>query len=128
MTRAQWLYRDLIQGPHLFLATTEAEYHRAMAHCTVAKGDRPGWVSAGKSAKVHYLTNPKGQLVCIVTVSVPPDVTAIQVCGLLVHEAVHVWQRFCEDIGEDEPSCEFEAYGIQAIAQRLMQAYSDQMA
>lgn len=48
-----------------------------------------------------------------------------QVYGLLVHEAVHVWQRIMEYIGESKPSDEFMAYGIQAIAQELMFAYKE---
>jgi hypothetical protein len=43
---------------------------------------------------------------------------------MLVHEAVHVWQFHCENIGEREPSIEFEAYSIQAVSQFLMEAYA----
>ena len=45
--------------------------------------------------------------------------------ALLVHEAVHVWQAFCEDIGEKSPSDEFEAYSIQSISYELMTAYAN---
>lgn len=48
-----------------------------------------------------------------------------QVYGLIVHEAVHVWQRIVEHIGEHKPSDEFMAYGIQTIAQELMFAYKE---
>lgn len=41
--------------------------------------------------------------------------------GILIHEAVHVWQMLCEDIGEDAPSSEFEAYAVQCIAQTLIE-------
>jgi hypothetical protein len=50
------------------------------------------------------------------------------VAGLLVHEAVHVFQRYCEHIGERRPGAEQEAYGIQAIAQELMQSFAEQSA
>ncbi|WP_312057039.1 hypothetical protein [Acinetobacter courvalinii] len=47
----------------------------------------------------------------------------IEVYGLLLHEAVHVWQRVKTLMGEREPSSEFEAYSIQAIAQDLFEMY-----
>ena len=43
----------------------------------------------------------------------------------LVHEAVHIWQRYCKEIGEEHPSEEFEAYTIQNITHRLFHAYHD---
>ena len=52
--------------------------------------------------------------------------TGIEVACLLVHEAVHIWQRTCEDYGEHRPSAEFEAYAIQNISQQLMQSYREQ--
>lgn len=47
----------------------------------------------------------------------------IEVYGLLLHEAVHVWQRVKKLMGEREPSTEFEAYSIQTIAQDLFEMY-----
>jgi len=43
--------------------------------------------------------------------------------GLLLHEAVHIWQELKEKMGEDKPSVEFEAYSIQALAQDLFDLY-----
>ncbi|MBO1280185.1 hypothetical protein [Acinetobacter nosocomialis] len=47
----------------------------------------------------------------------------IQVYGLLLHEAVHVWQFVKRRMGEREPSVEFEAYSIQKIAQDLFEMF-----
>lgn len=47
----------------------------------------------------------------------------IEVVGLIVHEAMHVWRFVRERMGEREPSLEFEAYAMQAIAQNLIVAY-----
>lgn len=44
--------------------------------------------------------------------------------ALLVHEAAHVWQAVRRDIGETEPSAEFEAYALQNITLQLCAAYS----
>lgn len=123
----KWLCRDLIVGPYLALATTEGAFHKAMKHCKLPFSERPKWVNDGADATTHHLTNPQGQMVCIVSLRVRDGITPIQIAALLVHESVHVWQQFCQSIGETNPSSEFEAYSIQAIAQCLMQAYADQM-
>jgi hypothetical protein len=78
-------------------------------------------------ATAHHLFNGKGDAVCIVCIRVKSTSTAIEIAGLLVHEATHAWQHYCERIGERHPGREQEAYGIQAIAQELMQAYSDSL-
>lgn len=46
-----------------------------------------------------------------------------QIHGLLLHEAVHIWQELKEKMGEGDPSVEFEAYSIQALAQDLFELY-----
>ena len=60
---------------------------------------------------------------CAICHNFPPEVA-----GRLVHEAVHVWQRYCDHIGERRPGNEQEAYGIQSIAQELMQSFVEQTA
>lgn len=40
--------------------------------------------------------------------------------ALLAHEAVHVAQRYFEDIGEEDPSEELRAYAVQAVTQHLV--------
>ncbi|MDC5485845.1 hypothetical protein NRA67_18900, partial [Acinetobacter baumannii] len=49
----------------------------------------------------------------------------IEIYGLLLHEAVHIWQKVKKLMGEKEPSSEFEAYSIQAIAQDLFKMYEE---
>jgi hypothetical protein len=45
------------------------------------------------------------------------------VITLLVHEAMHVWRQIREEIGEQTPSSEFEAYTMQNITLNLIEAY-----
>lgn len=76
-------------------------------------------------ARTTHLENPKGELCCIVTMPATKrgEVSAIQRSALFAHEAVHVWQAIRENIDEQSPSHEMEAYAIQAITQELMLAY-----
>ncbi len=47
----------------------------------------------------------------------------VEIAGILVHEATHVWQEVRAAMGEREPSIEFEAYSVQAIFQELYSAF-----
>ena len=40
--------------------------------------------------------------------------------GLITHEAIHIWQSIKKDIGEQNPSSEFEAYYIQSLTQQML--------
>lgn len=83
------------------------------------------WVGPRGHARTHYCDNQSGELVCLVCLGEGHEKRApIEVAGLLVHEAVHVWQQYCAAIGETEPGAEQEAYGIQCIAQELMSEYA----
>ncbi|MGL2945419.1 hypothetical protein ACSVHN_16680 [Acinetobacter baumannii] len=59
----------------------------------------------------------------IVQIGDTADKDQIQVYGLLLHEAVHIWQIVKRRMSEHEPSVEFEAYSIQAIAQDLFEMF-----
>lgn len=111
----KWLERALAVGPYLTLCCTEGEYLAVCDHLKVPVGDRGQWLRAGGTT--HFMLQEGKNLACIVCV----DLTEIkkrpisEVANILVHEAVHVWQAYCRDIGETSPSDEFEAYSIQAI-------------
>lgn len=124
--KTKWLDRDLITGPYIALVLSEAEYGRAMKECGIAWADQPPWIlTAHADATVHHLRNPSKEDVHIVAVRVRDGIAGVQVAAMLVHEAVHIWQWYKKRIGEKKPSKEFEAYSIQCISQRLMQAYAD---
>jgi hypothetical protein len=63
-------------------------------------------------------------LCCIVGLGSVEGRSPIEIAGLLVHEAVHVWQVYADRIGEKNPGIEQEAYAIQCIAQELMAEYA----
>lgn len=75
-------------------------------------------------ARCTHLTNPAGKRCCVVTVGEHIDKREPNgIASLITHEAAHVWQAVRENIGEDSPSHEFEAYAMQAISGQLIDAY-----
>jgi hypothetical protein len=88
----------------------------------LAAEDEPYPTTAGRAT---FITSEKlKQKCCVVTIE-ENDRCLEEVIGLIVHEALHVWQKIAEDLGELEPSHEFEAYSVQQITQDLLQAYFD---
>ncbi|MFP0263750.1 hypothetical protein [Acinetobacter pittii] len=76
----------------------------------------------GAAAQVDFYSNGAYAVVQLGDTS---ERKPIEVYGLLLHEAVHVWQKVRKLMGEKEPSSEFEAYSIQAIAQHLFEMYEE---
>lgn len=76
----------------------------------------------GAAAQVDFYSNGAYAVVQLGDTS---ERKPIEVYGLLLHEAVHVWQKVRKLMGEKEPSSEFEAYSIQAIAQDLFEMYEE---
>lgn len=125
----KWLDRALITGPCLALVLSEEDYHRAMTAFKVPMAQRNPWLNSDHAdATAHLLEHPTQGLGAVVALRVRDGIEGVQIAGLLVHEAVHIFQHFCERIGERQPSSEFEAYSIQAMAQRLMYSYAEQTA
>lgn len=122
-----WLERSLITGPYMCLVLSEEAYHQALDDLEAPKEGRGPWItSARANATVHWRDHHDGALATIICFKAREGFSPIGIAGLLVHEAVHVWQQWCESVGEDSPSHEFEAYAIQTLAQRLLQSYADQ--
>ena len=82
--------------------------------------DTQEFMHLGAGAQVDYYDGGKH---CIVQLGDCSERTLIEVHGLLLHEAVHIWQELKEKMGEESPSVEFEAYSIQALAQDLFDLY-----
>lgn len=84
--------------------------------------DTDTFLSLECDAQVDYYENGKQ---CIVQLGDVAERPLLQVYGLLLHEAVHIWQRIKVLMGEKEPSIEFEAYSIQRIAQDLFAMFEE---
>ena len=120
-----WLCRDLIIGPYFCLCQDEKSFKKALKHLNIKKADRPEFLSATHvSATVHFFED-KAALTAIVCLGDTSGATPNEIVGLLIHEAVHIWQYFKEHIGETHPSKEFEAYSIQSIAQALISEFHE---
>lgn len=120
--KTRWLDRDTVRGPFMALCLSEKAFLAAAKHCKVP-------VVAGEWCPNHCMAvahtwEREGKLTSVVCLS-PKARTAdpVEVACTLVHEAVHVFQRLCDSIGEDAPSREFEAYAIERIAEQLMREF-----
>jgi hypothetical protein len=124
--KVQWLARDLMRNPlYVGLCTSEEAFQAELKRLKLPREDWPVWMrSKFADATAHYLEHGKTRRrLAIVCLRRRPGIKRVEIYGLLVHEAVHVWQWIKEELGEDRPSKEFEAYSIQGIAQNLMAAY-----
>lgn len=123
----KWLDRRIAcPGPYLCLVLSQQEFDAAMRHCKIPPG-APYLSSKRANATSHHLFNDKGEIVTVVALGDVSKHTPIEVAGLLVHEAVHAWQEYCDNIGERAPGREQEAYAVQAISQELMAEFARRM-
>ena len=120
--KPMWLNRSIAApGPCLYLALSEAEYFKAVRHLKI--NNPPPWLNEGADATTHTFSN-LGERACVVSIGRWRGCDPVEIAGLLVHEAVHVWQEYAEAIGERHPGVEQEAYAIQAISQELMAEFA----
>lgn len=124
--RAQWLERALVMSPYYIgLCTDAGAFEGEMKRMKVAKDDRPEFIPKGAGAVAHFFEESNGAVSAIVCITRPKGVTRHALNALLVHEAMHIWRRIRQWLGESKPSAEFEAYAVQHISQRLMEAFWD---
>lgn len=122
--KTQWLDRRIAApGPYLALCLSEAEFREAVSH--IKAPEVPLWCR--KDGMTHVFDHEDGGLCCIICIKGWQGRDPIEVAGLLVHEAVHVWQQYANGIGERFEGAEQEAYAVQAIAQELMAEFARRM-
>ena len=120
----EWLDRRIAApGPYLTLVLSQEEFDTALKHLDIPLG-APFVKNTHSHATTHTCTNQKGELCCIIAMAEWDGRDPIEVAGLLVHEAVHVWQDYAGRIGEHTPGTEQEAYAVQCIAQELMAEFA----
>jgi len=85
-------------------------------------GDRHGY--PGSDGRCTIYTRGT-QVACVVTINAKRKNTEnCEVIALLAHEAMHVYQEIRKSMGEEQPSCEFEAYTMQWLLGSLIDAFS----
>lgn len=121
MAKINWLDRALIVCPYyITLCTSKKEFRKVLSGLNFES--EPEFISAGSDATVQFYEH-RSKLLAIVCIHRRTDKTRAQIDSMLVHEAVHIWQQTRKDLKEEKPSSEFEAYSIQTISQRLIEAY-----
>ena len=117
----KWLDRRVAKpAPYLTLVLTEKELHETCKKIT------PHYVQFPEYGATCFQLEKEGDRFCVIALSehAQKNNNAIEVAGMLVHEAVHTWQYYAEKMGETRPGDEQEAYAIQAISQELLAEYA----
>ena len=100
---------------------SEKAWNSAIRRLRVTDGAKP-YLKSG--ARCDAFENEDGHLVVLVTIHENEDqFDPIEIMSVLAHEAVHVFQQMSRNIGENEPSAEFEAYSVQNILLEIARAY-----
>ena len=119
----KWLDRNLaVPAPFLTLCLTVEQWRKAIKN-TGIDPQTPMFGNGYSDATTTILSNNDGDLMALVAVRTPSKLKPIEIACLLVHEAVHIWQEYCDNIGEHKPGSEQEAYAIQLLSKELMQEY-----
>jgi len=128
--KAEWLDRTLTEcAYHYCLCLDETAF---FAELRKLKVPVHRWTTFLSSSTAHATTHHfehGGKMIAMVCLDakLAKEKTGCQVASLLVHEAVHIWQRHAVHIGAfNDHGDEEEAYAIQSIAQALMESYARQ--
>lgn len=121
-TKPQWRERGAILAPYYTLCTTFEMYRDVVTDLGMPWVADPGKWANPSGATTTTFESPDGKLVCLVGMELS-DRSGVTIAGMLVHEAVHIWQAWCEWCGEENPGDETEAYFIQRVSQELMNEY-----
>lgn len=115
----QWLPGALQECSFKYRLVTSEKEFRSLLNKYKLGAD--AYCDEGALAQTYFYRDAGLCLVCLKEGMI---LNCVDVYGLLVHEAVHVWQFHCEWIGEDKPGNETEAYAIQKLSVELMKAYN----
>jgi hypothetical protein len=129
-SKVEWLDRRLTQCAYYYcLCLSEKEYYAELKKLEVPPNKWNTFDGKGNAVVNHFKLDD-GKCIAIVCMDgeIAKTKSGPQVACLLVHEAVHIWQRHAVEIGSfNDHGDEEEAYAIQGIAQSLMEEYTRRM-
>jgi hypothetical protein len=119
-----WRDRCLLRGPRLAVVTSQQGYRAVMRQIEATDADP--YCEKDWEACTHAF-DVSGELVCVVGLNLPrlTELPPIDAAAVMVHEAVHVWQRTRARLGPGDLGSEMEAYAVQNIAAEVMRAYAE---
>ena len=121
-----WCNRVLITSPvYIALCLSPKEFRATLKGMGIPSTKWPDPQGTPHSHATTHFFERKGKISAVVYLGSAKGREAEEVCGLLVHEAVHIWQEIRANLGEKFPSSEFEAYSIQAISQALFEKFAE---
>lgn len=122
--KASWCGKSLLEGRHVGLVIGRDAFMREWKRQRLDPDLMPNpFVRPTVNASVSFVERGSVRYAIVALQAGHAERTLETVYALLVHEAVHIWQRWCLDAGEVAPGDEVEAYSIQRIALDLFGAY-----
>ena len=129
MAADDWLFPQPPIVPKFSLFLDEDRFRRELRRLRLSDW-RDAQFGSPNGARVLFLEH-NGDHLAIVSVDrkmAKSRPYRVEVYGLLVHEAVHIWQHARDRMKEKNPGGEHEAYTVQHIAQALMHRYDELVA
>lgn len=124
---ALWLDRVLHETRHYYsICTSEEIFREKLLGLEIPESEWPRWLNMDADATTHF-RKWEGKRICLVCVNPKVEKDPIQIVALIVHEAMHLWQKELELIGEQYSGSEHEAYAVQSIVQELLLEYRRQV-
>lgn len=107
-SKLEWCDRTLIRNPYYFALTlNEKDFQRELKRLKLPRKDWPPFLkTAQANATLHYFSHIDNKVCGIVCLGNTKGRTLIEIHGLLVHEAVHLWQAIIDHLGD---ACRFRS-------------------
>jgi hypothetical protein len=114
-----FLPHPLANGPSMWtVATSAKEFYAIQDQQGVLYAQRDNWDAEEGEGYTHFFDDMRLIVVCL---NPTADV------GLIVHEAVHVFEAMMRHMGEGFPSEEFRAYSTQFIFEQILEVVANRL-